>query len=316
MKVLITGGAGFIGSNLVKALVEQGEEVIVIDNLSRGNKIEKEILDSITLIKGDVRNFDIVKNSSKSCEVIYHFAAVLGVDIVADNPIETMETEMIGMKNVVDAAIYYGITKIMYASTSGVYGHSAIERSVSEDIQLDPRTSYSISKRYNEIYLAAVYEEKGLESISLRFFNVYGPKQDKRMVIPIFFEQALSENPITVYGSGEQTRDFTYIDDAIKASILANEVSGCEIFNIANEKDISILELAKMIKSITHSGSSIIKVESPQKRYDFEVERRLGSSEKLFKAINFKPSTSLEVGLSEVYKTYKHMHGSREPGVI
>ncbi|MBL7086313.1 MAG: NAD-dependent epimerase/dehydratase family protein [Candidatus Cloacimonetes bacterium] len=304
-KILVSGGAGFIGSSIVKNLIEDGEEVIVIDNLLNGNKLDGEVLDSITFVKGDVRNFETVKKYSKGCNVIYHFAAVLGVDIVADNPVETMQTEVIGMKNVVDAAIFHGIDKIIYASTSGVYGHSAIERSVSENFQLDPRTSYSISKRYNEIYLAAVYEEKGLESVSLRYFNVYGPKQDNRMVIPRFFEQALSGNPITIYGSGEQTRDFTYIDDAVEVTIkLANKVSGCEIFNVSNEKEISVLKLAKIIKSIANSKSPIIFLESPKKRYDFEVERRIGSSEKLFEAIQFKPSTSLQSGLSEIYETY------------
>lgn len=305
-KILVTGGAGFIGSHLVKRLLEEGNEVVVLDKLLRGNKIEKEVLDSIRLVKDDVRNADIVKELSKGCKLVYHFAAVLGVDVVADNPVKTMDTEVIGLKNVVDAAILHGLEKVIYASTSGVYGHSAIEKSVTETIQLDPRTSYAIAKRYNEIYLAAVYEEKGLQSISLRFFNVYGKHQDTRMVIPRFFEQAMQNKPITVYGEGNQTRDFTYIDDTIESCLLlAEKINGCDIFNVANEHEKTILELAEHIKNITGSDSEISYIKAPKKRYDFEVGRRFGSSEKLQKAVGYKPGTSFEKGMKEVYEHYK-----------
>lgn len=306
-KILVTGGAGFIGSHLVKRLAEQGNYVIVLDNLLRGNKLEKHILNSVHFVKGDIRDFDTVKSVSKGCEQIYHFAAVLGVDVVADNPVETMETEIIGMKNVADAAILFGAEKIIYASTSGVYGHSALSQSVTENIQIDPRTSYAIAKRYNEIYLGALHEEKGLQSVSLRFFNVYGIGQDNRMVVPRFFEQALQNLPITVYGNGNQTRDFTFIEDTINACLnTAEKVKGCEIFNVANEKENTIIDLAGEIKSLTKSKSEIILIGAPRKRYDYEVERRMGNSEKLFNAIGFKPSTSLKHGLNSILTHLKN----------
>ena len=192
----------------------------------------------------------------------------------------------------------------IHTSTSGVYGHSAIERSVSEDIQLDPRTSYAIAKRYCEIYLAAAYQEKQITSILLRLFNVYGPRQDKRMVIPIFFDQAMKSKPITVYGTGNQTRDFTSVNDVVKATIrLAEKTSGSKVYNIAHESEITMNKLAEIIVHLTNSKSDIINVASPKKRYDFEVERRVGSSEKLFKEIGYKPSTSLNDGLFEFYKS-------------
>lgn len=301
-KILVTGGAGFIGSHLVKKLTEQGNNVIVLDNLLRGNKLEKHVLNSIQFVKGDVRDPDIVKSLSKGCEHIYHFAAVLGVDVVADNPVETMETETIGMKNIVEAAILNGSEKIIYASTSGVYGHSALDKSVTENIQIDPRTSYAIAKRYNEIYLAALYDEKSLQSVSLRFFNVYGIGQDNRMVVPRFLEQAMHNNPITVYGQGNQTRDFTYIDDTIKACLLtADKVHGCEIFNVSNEEEVTILDLANEIKDLTKTKSEITLIEAPKKRYDYEVERRMGNSEKLHNAVGFKPHTPLSKGLKVIY---------------
>jgi UDP-glucose 4-epimerase len=302
-KILITGGAGFIGSNLTKKLVEQGHEVIIYDNLLRGNKLDHKIKNSVELIVDDVRNRDAVFKASSGCDYIFHFAAVLGVDVVADNPVETMEVEVLGAQNIAHAAIKNGIKKVLYASTSGIYGHSAMEHAVTENIIVDPRTSYAMAKRYNEIYYAALYEEKGLNTLSLRFFNVYGHNQDNRMVVPRFFEQALKNEPITVFGNGKQTRDFTYIDDCVKACILLMEkIDGNEIFNIANETEFPIGNLAVLIKKITGSSSEIKYIDAPKKRYDYEVERRVGSSDKLREYIAFKPSTALEIGLEKIYE--------------
>ncbi len=297
-KILVTGGAGFIGSHLVKRLVKNGDEVVVLDTLLRGNKLDRDIFKAIEFVKGDVKDKFLVDKLVKGCDLVYHFAAVLGVDVVADNPVETMDTEVIGMQNVAEAALENDVEKIIYASTSGVYGDSAIKQSATETIQLDPRTSYAIAKRYNEIYLAAQFEEKGLNSISLRFFNVYGPNQDSRMVVPRFFEQALAGQSLTVFGNGQQTRDFTYIDDTITSCIkLAEAAKGAEIYNIANEHEFTIEQLAKQIIKVTDSNSKIQYVQAPKKRYDYEVERRYGNSKKLYKAIGYKPETSLKDGL-------------------
>jgi UDP-glucose 4-epimerase len=302
MKILITGGAGFIGSNLAKRLVYDGHQVTVLDSLLRGNKLDKETYSKITFIKGDVRDLAIVTEASVNCDVIFHFAAVLGVDIVADNPVETMDVEVIGTRNVVEAAAANNVKKIMYASTSGIYGHSAFENTLTEEVLVDPRTSYAMAKRYNEIYLASHHEEKGLNVTSLRFFNVYGANQDNRMVVPLFFEQAISNQPITVFGSGDQTRDFTYIDDTIDACVHLMNKTGCHIVNIANEQEWRIAELAVLIKDLTKSSSEIIFLEAPKKRYDYEVERRVGSSDKLMKLVGHKPETNLEHGLKLIYE--------------
>lgn len=300
MKILITGGAGFIGSNLAKRLVDDNHEVVVLDNLLRGNKIEKSVFEKIKFVKGDVCDYETVLACSKSCEVIFHFAAVLGVDIVADNPVETMDVEVVGTRNVVKAAEVNNVKKILYASTSGIYGHSAIEKAFKEEILVDPRTSYAMAKRYNEIYLASHHEEKGLNAISLRFFNVYGENQDNRMVIPRFIEQAKQNKPITVFGEGKQTRDFTYITDTIEACIRLMDVSGYHIVNIANETEWNILDLANMIKEYTGSESEIKFIDAPKKRYDYEVERRVGNSDKLLKLTNFKPEIDLKEGIKRI----------------
>lgn len=302
MRILITGGAGFIGSNLAIRLHKEGHQIVVLDILLRGNKLPSSFLEKITLIEGDVRDYNAVLKASKNCDVIYHFAAVLGVDIVADNPVETMDVEVIGTRNIVLAALENNISKILYASTSGIYGHSAIGNSaLTEEILVDPRTSYAMAKRYNEIYLASHHFEKGIDIISLRFFNVYGASQDNRMVIPRFFEQAISDDVLTIFGSGKQTRDFTYIDDTIEACVRLLTVKGSHIVNIANEKEWSIEDLAKTIVKITNSKSTLEYIAAPKKRYDYEVERRVGNSDKLKRMIGYKPMTSLEEGLNKIY---------------
>jgi len=306
MKVLVTGGAGFIGNHLVNRLVSEGYDVVVLDNLKRGNKLSRDTLNKISLIQGDIRNQDVVMNAAKDCNLIFHFAAVLGVDIVADNPVETMETEALGLLNVANAAIYNSTEKIIYASTSGVYGKSAIENAVGEELLVAPKTSYAFAKRYNEIYLASLFQEKNLQSISLRFFNVYGPKQDDRMVIPRFFQQALKGEDLTIYGDGKQTRDFTFIDDTIesifKSALLVN---GCEIINVAKGEEFSIRELAELTIKMTNSSSNIKFINPPKDRYDFEVERRFGSSIKLEELTGFRPKQPFEEGLKIFYDFFK-----------
>jgi UDP-glucose 4-epimerase len=312
-RILVTGGAGFIGSHLVAKLVEKGNTVIVLDFLKRGNKIPRKILNHVELIIGDVRDTETVEKAGAKCDLIFHFAAVLGVDIVADNPVETMEVEFLGTKNVANVAIKNNAEKLIYASTSGVYGKKDIEIAVTEDGQLSPATSYAIAKRFNEIYLKSLFEEKGLETTAIRYFNVYGTRQDVRMVIPKFFRQAITNKAITVYGNGRQTRDFTYIDDVTQGTILLAEKSkGFEIFNIARGEEVSIVELAEKINRLCGAKSEIRLVNLPRGRYDFEVDKRIGSSDKLFKRTGFRPHIGIDEGLGGIKGYYQELF-SHEP---
>lgn len=301
MKILVTGGAGFIGSNLVDALLARGHAVVVLDNFLRGNKLPQATLEQIELIEGDVRDKDAVVEAAEGCRWIFHLAAMLGVDIVADNPVDTMEIEALGTRNVAKAAILNSVEKVIYASTSGVYGKAAIEKAVDEEFQPSPSSSYAIAKRYNEIYLRSLFQQKNLQSFSLRYFNVYGPRQDNRMVIPRFIEAALAGKPITVFGTGGQSRDFCYIDDVVEATItIAENCRGSELFNIARGIDTSILELARRIVALSGSSSTVTCIDPPPGRYDFEVERRSGNSEKLLRMTGFSLPTTLDAGLLKV----------------
>ena len=300
--ILVTGGAGFIGSNLVKRLVKDGYQVSVLDNLLQGNKIDPEVLSRINFVEGDVLNIDDVRRAAAGTDLVIHLAAVLGVDVVADEPMKTMEVEVHGFKNVFDVIQELGHKKIMYASTSGVYGHGKIEDGITEDVAVAPDTSYAVAKRYNEVYLQSALQNTGIESVCMRFFNIYGATQDNRMVIPRFFEMAMNGTPITVYGDGRQTRDFTYIDDAVESVVqLMHHIKGWEIFNIAKEDEIYIKDLAEMILKVTEGKAGVKYMPAPQARIDYEVTRRYGSSEKLKRVTGYQPDTSLEQGLRQIY---------------
>ena len=294
MKILITGGAGFIGSNLAKRLVNDGHNLVVLDSLLRGNKLDKDTFNKLLFIKGDVRDRSLVIEASKGVDMIFHFAAVLGVDIVADNPVETMDVEVIGTRNVVDAAEINNVKRIMYASTSGIYSHSAIvKNALTEEVLVDPRTSYAMAKRYNEIYLASHHEERNLNVISVRFFNVYGSNQDNRMVVPRFFEQAIENKPITVFGNGQQTRDFTYVTDVVRAFLNAAESSATGIaLNVGSDKHYSINQLVELL-----GGKTTYVPKRPG-----EPDCTFADTTKIHEILGWKPEVSFQDGVAEMLK--------------
>ncbi|MFK7774276.1 MAG: NAD-dependent epimerase/dehydratase family protein [Saprospiraceae bacterium] len=300
-KVLITGGAGFIGSHLVDALLGQNWEVSVLDNCSAGDKICPLALKNIQFIKGDVRDLNLVLRAAENCDAIIHLAAVVGVDAVIARQTETIETETIGTQNIVKAAKLNRVKKIIYSSSSAVYG-KVRDRFNREDDSLDLVNAYAVAKRLNEQYLGSLTLEEGISTNCLRFFNVYGGRQDSRMVVPRFFEQAINNQPIEVFGDGNQTRDFTHIDDVVEAiTTLLSSHSVNGVFNISRGIETTIQELAELIKKVTNSDSKISNLIFPIKRKLFKVDRRVGSAEKLFKHIGTKPSIFLQEGLETYF---------------
>ena len=298
-KILVTGGAGFIGSHLVEHLSKKNH-VIVIDNLSHGNKI-KNINKNIKIIKGDVRDNKLIDYYSKNCFSIFHLAAVLGVDVVSKKNVETMECEYEGLKNICNSAKKNKIKKIIYSSSSGVYGKLNYKKNVKENVVISPVSAYAIAKRSCEIYLKYFYLENKIDSIAVRLFNVYGPYQDTRMVIPRFIQQAKKGKPITIYGNGKQTRDFTYVDDCVKVFDLINKkISGFEILNSSRGEDININKLAKIIKKKVNSKSKIIHIKVPGNLEEFQVMKRSGNSTKLNNLIGYKPHTNFKDGLEKI----------------
>ncbi len=300
-KILVTGGAGFIGSHLVKNLVEKGYDIVVLDKCVIGCKLEASLLQRIQFVRGDVRDFELVKDTIRDCNSVVHLAALVGVEEVQQKQMETIETELIGTQNVVKAAIAEGVKKIIYTSSSAVYKDTIGESSCEND-QLNLVNDYAVAKRMNELYLQSLTAEKGIQTVSLRLFNVYGEKQDERMVIPRFFQRALNNEPILVFGDGSQTRDFTIIDDVVKSIFLLLKYPSVNgVFNVANGTELSIRELAFMIKEITQSSSRIEFKPFPNERIDFKVKKRIGNTDKLFNAIGFRPSFSPLLGLKKCF---------------
>ena len=301
-KILVTGGAGFIGSHLTEFLSKKNR-VLVIDNLSQGNKIEN-LNKNIKLVKGDVRDEKLISHYSKECSTIYHLAAILGVDVVSEKNVETMECEYESIKNICYAAKKNNIKKIIYTSSSGVYGKINYRSSVKENSIIAPISAYAVAKRSAEIYLKNFYlEQKSkIDCIVFRLFNIYGPRQDQRMVIPRFINQALKNKSLTVYGKGDHTRDFTHIDDCIKIFDLINKkkIKGFHILNIARGHQLNINSLAKKIIKKIGSQSKILHIPVPKTLEEFQVKRRCGNCSNLFKLIKFKPKTNLEEGLNNL----------------
>tara|TARA_B100000787_G_scaffold166625_1_gene152132 strand:- start:936 stop:1844 length:909 start_codon:yes stop_codon:yes gene_type:complete len=298
-KFLITGGAGFIGSHLAEKL-SKNSYVTVIDNLFQGNKLK--INKNIKLVVGDIRDKKLVIKYSKECETIFHLAAIIGVDVVARNKIETMNTEFEGLKNVCEASIKNNVKKIIYSSSSGVYGRLNYSKKVKENAIVAPYSGYAMAKRASEVYLNNFHREYKINCASVRLFNVYGERQDERMVIARFVEQAKKNHDITIYGNGSQTRDFTHVDDCVKTfQILDKKIKGCEIFNSSRGQEFKIIEIAKIIKKLFKSKSKIKCIIVPKGLEEFQVKKRCGNSTKLLNYTKFKPSINLIEGLKKTY---------------
>ena len=318
MKALITGGAGFIGSHLAERLLKDGDEAAVIDNLSTGSL--KNIDDikeqaGFEFTEGDIRNAELMEPLVEKCDVIYHLAAAVGVKLIAEDPVRTIETNIGGTEVVLDMANKFG-KKILIASTSEVYGkNEAVPFQEDDDIVLGStsmsRWSYACSKAIDEFLGLAFYQQYGMNVVIGRFFNTVGPRQTGRygMVVPRFVQSALGNEPLTIYGTGEQTRCFSYVGDLVEAVI---ELMNCEqaagnVYNIGSNEEISIEQLANKIIEMTGSKSSkqYIPIEVAYGMPIEDMMRRVPSLERINEAIGWRPKTSLDETLRVIIESHR-----------
>ena len=313
MRVLITGGAGFIGSHLSDAYLQRGDEVYVIDDLSTGT------IENIRHLKGhpnfhytieSVHNHPVTAELVDQSDVIFHLAAAVGVKLIVESPVRTIETNVRGTE-VILALANKKKKKVLVASTSEVYGLSS-DVPFREDGNLvmgattKGRWSYACSKAIDEFLALAYWREKKLPTIVVRLFNTVGPRQTGQygMVIPTFVKQALAGRPITVYGDGQQTRCFGYVGDVVGAlvKVMDHEQAVGQVFNIGSNHEISILELAERVKALTNSTSEIVFVpydEAYEEGFE-DMPRRVPDVSKISDLVGFKPEMSLDGILESV----------------
>lgn len=297
----MTGGAGFIGSHLVDALLARGCRVRVLDTCVHGNKLGREALRRVEMVHGSVCDRALLMEAAHGVDTIFHLAAVLGVDMVCRSPDHAMRTELAGGQHVADAAVAQR-ARVLFASTSSVYGTT--EKPAEESHALSMRSGYAVAKRCVESYLEACHQTTGLESVSVRYFNVYGPRQDERMVVPRFLRQALRGDPLRIFGDGTQTRDFTFVRDAVEASVrLAERLRGCAVVNVATGLETSILELAERAGDLAACDVELRFERPPVGREAYEVARRFGSTAQLERLVGFVPRTAFEQGLAETFES-------------
>lgn len=326
MKLLITGGAGFIGSHLAELYLKNGHQVFVIDDLSTGSIENIEHLKpnpNFHYYLDTITNRQLLRELIDKCHVVVHLAAAVGVQLIVESPVNTIETNIYGTELVLQYASLKR-KKVMIASTSEVYGKSMKKQfSEEDDLVLGTTTkgrwSYACSKAIDEFLALAYWKERKLPVVIVRLFNTIGPRQTGRygMVVPRFVRAALRNQPITVYGTGKQTRCFTNVTDVVHVLklLLEHEQAVGEIFNIGSTEQISIEALAEKIKTMTNSQSEVVYVPY-EKAYAEGFEdmlRRMPDVSKLQRYIGFTPQKSLDITLQQVIDWIRSENGeSRE----
>jgi nucleoside-diphosphate-sugar epimerase len=306
-RFLVTGGAGFIGSNICKRLVGQNCFVRVVDNLITGKKNNlASVIDKIEFIKADIGDEDVARQATKGIDVVLHQAALPSVPKSVDNPAATHKHCVDATFMVLLAARDSKVKRFVYAGSSSAYGDTPTLQKV-ETIRPEPLSPYAVAKLVGEYYCSVFYTVFGLETISLRYFNVFGPNQDPTSqyaaAIPAFVTSILKDEPPTIYGDGEQSRDFTYVDNVVDANLLAahtKKTTG-EVLNIACGKAVTVNEIIRMINSIT--GKNVIPEYAPLRPGD--VKHSLADISAAKKLLGYSPKISFEKGLRIAIDWYK-----------
>jgi len=306
MKYIVTGGAGFIGSHLVEELAQKRHDVVIIDNLFSGKSENIEpFLDgrNVTFVNGSITDPALLDKIFDGADGIFHQAAIASVPRSIANPAATNEANVTGTLNVLLAARDAGVRRVVFASSSAVYGDTP-SLPKREDMTPNPRSPYAVSKLAGEQYLSILSEVYGISTISLRYFNVFGPRQDPdsqyAAVIPRFITSILHHRSPTIFGDGQQTRDFTYIKDVVQANIRAMESGAQGVFNVAYCRRISIQELATTIMEIT--GISVPLSFEPPRAGD--IRDSLADISRAQAAFGYKPEYTVKSGLEETVDWY------------
>ena len=311
MKVLITGGAGFIGSHLSQVLIQDGHKVTILDNLSTGSLDNiSQIKDYLNFITGDIRNAELVENQIKNSDLIVHLAAAVGVKNIIERPIESLTTNYNGSENILCAAAKFN-KRILIASTSEIYGKNPNQPLSEEDDRVvgNPRIlrwSYADAKALEESLAHALFLETGLPVTTIRFFNTVGPKQSGNygMVLPRFVQSAVKGKDIEIYGSGNQTRVFCHVFDAVEAvSMIIQKTNTIgQVYNLGGEGEISINNLAKLVIERINSKSNIVhRPYSEVYPPTFEdMQRRVPNISKIKSALDWKPIRGIEQIIDDV----------------
>jgi UDP-glucose 4-epimerase len=296
---LVTGGAGFIGSNTVGRLLELGERVRVLDNFATGKRHYLfPLRDRVELIEGDIRYLNVVQEATRGADYVIHMAALPSVPRSIRTPIESNDVNVSGTLNVLIAARDLGVKRVVYGASSSAYGDTEVLPKV-EDMPALPLSPYAVNKFAGELYCRVFHQVYGLETVSLRYFNVFGPRQDPMSqysaVIPKFIGAALAGRPPVIFGDGEQSRDFTYVDNVVEANLLActaAEAPG-ETINIACGARVTLNELAARIGRIT--GRDLKPTHEPRRTGD--VRHSLADIRKAERILGYRPCVDLEEGL-------------------
>ncbi|MFQ5669576.1 MAG: GDP-mannose 4,6-dehydratase [Acidobacteriota bacterium] len=318
MKVLITGGAGFIGSHLAEAHLDRGDRVEILDDLSTGsieNLGHLKRRDGFAYTIDTVMNLPVLAELVDRADLVYHLAAAVGVKLIVRSPVRTIETNVRGTENVLGMAAKKNKT-VFVASTSEVYGKPAkIPFSEEDDLVLGPtvkgRWAYACSKAIDEFLALAYHKEKGLPVVVVRLFNTVGPRQTGRygMVIPTFVRQALRGEPITVFGDGTQRRVFTFVTDVVGAlmGLAAEPRAVGKVFNIGGQDEIRIDDLARLVKEMTGSSSSIVHIPYDQAYEEgFEdMMRRVPDISRIAALIGYRPTLTIQQILEKVIEEQK-----------
>jgi nucleoside-diphosphate-sugar epimerase len=311
IRILVTGGVGFIGSHLVDRLLHEGFEVTVIDNLDTGrlkNIAHNQHRKEFHFIKGDIRNFNLVKETMKDIDAVFHEAALASVTLSVENPILTNDINVSGTLNLLKASSDLHVKRFIYASSAAVYGDTPSPQK-REDMTPNPTSPYGASKLAAENYVKLFHKLYGLETVSLRYFNVYGPRQRFDIqsayggAITIFTNRLLKNMPPIIYGDGEQTRDFVYIQDVVEANMLAlnsNNAAG-EVFNIGTGTPISINQIAEALKNILNKKHLKNIYTDPRPT---DIRHGYADINKANKILGYNPKFSIKEGLTELVNWY------------